>query len=353
MPLFHTIERKALRAQVQAHDTLPDLNNWFPVTLTHEQIIWRHVAGRFISPFFGDTLDQQAPSERRVCLTPMPSPSALLTRHLQQLPCIAPSAFVFHISRCGSTLLSQCLCSLPQCIVLSEPPIIDACLRKDWAETQQQPEARLRLLRQMILALGQRRHPDETHVIIKLDSWHIAYLPLLRAAFPETPCWFLYREPQAVLASHQRQRGPQMVPGMVFPARLEQPDDDSAPLAPGDLDGYCVQVLAWMFRHALGHADQLHWLNYSQLPDALWQTFLPQLGVHCDEQQIAAMSTRARFHAKRVGDTFSADPAPSGAHEQASAPTSAQQALHDVILPLYQQIEHLRRSGSESCVCHT
>lgn len=348
MPFFHSTERKALRATMLAHDALPDLTDWFPVTLMGNQIIWRHVAGRFDSPFFGDTLDRQTAQQRQVCLTPIPSPSGTpaLTRQLQQLPCLAPAAFIFHVSRCGSTLLSQCLATLPQCIVMSEPPIVDACLRKDWDGSAHDPEARIALLRQMILALGQQRDAHETHVIIKLDCWHIAHLSLLRAAFPDTPCFFLYRDPQAVLASHQRQRGPQMVPGMILPADMDQHAGD-APRSPGDLDSYCVQVMAWMFGLAIAQADHLHWINYSELPDAIWQRFLARLGLHCDAQQLAAMRTRSGFHAKRQVDVFSGDPAPHSVPADTAATSLAQQALGAVVMPLYQQLEQLRRAAIE------
>ena len=321
MPAFLNAERQVLRAQSIAPDRLSDFRNWFPVTLLDQQIAWRHHQGRFIAPFFADTLHLQPQDERKVCLTALPTPPQL-AEQLQNLPALAPSAFIFHISRCGSTLLTQLLSTLPQCIVMSEPPIIDAILC-----ARQQPDQHL--LRQMVLALGQRRF-GESHYVIKLDSWHLPHLPLLRATFPDTPCWFLYREPEAVLASHQRQRGPQMVPGLILPPQL-----DNTELAASDLDGFCVQVLGWLFKHALTHAAHLHLLNYSQLPDAVWQHFLPQLGLHPSATEITAMQTRSGFHAKNLGSTFLGDTAP-------ERPSPALQTLTQTVLPLYRQLEQLR-----------
>lgn len=321
MPVYLNAERQAMRATVVAPETLTTLSGWFPVALLQQQIAWRHVRQRFNAPFFADTLQLQTPEERKVCLTPQPF-CATLTRQIQELDGIDPSAFIFHVSRCGSTLLTQLLSTLPQCIVMSEPPIIDAILRAG-----AQPD-RL-LLRQMVLALGQRRF-GESHYVIKLDSWHLPHLPLLRSIFPDTPCWFLYRDPLAVLASHQRQRGPQMVPGLILPPQL-----DESSRSAGDLDGYCVQVLAWLFRHALEQHRHLHLLNYSQLPDATWQDLLPQLGLQPSASEIAAMQTRAGFHAKDRSSAFSGDPC-------SALPSAAQQMVQACVLPLYDQLEQQR-----------
>ena len=37
-------------------------------------------------------------------------------------PGIDPTGFIFHLARCGSTLVSQMLAALPEHIVLSEAP---------------------------------------------------------------------------------------------------------------------------------------------------------------------------------------------------------------------------------------
>jgi hypothetical protein len=356
--------------QIAPHE-LPDLSNWFPVTLFDHAIGWRQVPERFTAPFFTDTLNSQPPAARRACVTPLQLDNRV-SAQLAALDAVAPSAFIFHVSRCGSTLLCQMLASLPECIVISEAPMLDACLRQTPHDMPR--EAQITLLRQMVRALGQRRsplerhplerhplerqplerqslerqplerqplerqplerQPLEQHLFIKLDCWHLPYLPLLRAAFPTTPCWFLYREPGAVLASHQRQRGPQMVPGMVFPAHL-RPDGDVGPeLAPGDLDGYCLQVLHLLMQQALQYGAQLHLLNYSELPGALWQTLLPQLGINISTGQLHIMQARAGFHAKRQEHAFHGDP--QAAHAAPALPSALQ--------TLYAQLEQ-RRGG--------
>lgn len=329
---LHGIQRLALRATLRDANCIENWCDWFPITLDDHHLIWRYIPQRFTTPFFADLLSQQAPDQRQVCRTPLD--------HLPPLPPVpAPAAFIFHTSRCGSTLLTQMLATLPQCIAVSEAPIIDVCLRATPATLDD--SARLALLRYVIQALGQRRQ-QESACIIKLDCWHLPYLPLLRAAFPATPCWFLYREPQAVLASHQRQRGPQMVPGMIFPQQLP---GATPPLAAGDLDGYAIQVLAQLFQSALDQhsADpaSLHLLNYQQLPQAVWQQFLPQLGVLPDPAQLVTLQARAGFHAKQQGTLFAGD---AGSNLSAAS----LHLLQTRVLPQYQKLEQQRRSASNA-----
>lgn len=323
-------ERLLARGEQAAWREGMDLRGWYPLYAQRDAqtgdiaVCWRDLdQQRFTDAFFVNTLARQPSEERRVCHTPA---SALASLD----DCLAPDAFIFHVSRCGSTLLSQLLASLPQCVAMSEPTVIDSLLRlyHDSAD----PAAGIALLRQAMLALGQRRTGEETHFVIKFDCWHIHSLALLRQAFPATPCLFLYREPLAVLASHQRQRGPQMVPGMLHPALLPLPAHQ---LAPGDLDGYTGLVLASLFDAARPHAQagQLQLMHYKQLPDVLFSDLLARLGIAATAAQLQAMRARGGVHAK-YGTAFHGDPPARAADGLAAVAARVQ--------PGYQALEALR-----------
>ena len=49
--------------------------------------------------------------------------------------------------------------------------------------------------------LGRRQTGEQTHLIIKLNAWLIHKLPVIRAAFPDTPWIFLSRKLSEVIAS--------------------------------------------------------------------------------------------------------------------------------------------------------
>lgn len=328
---FAVQERQLTKGEQIAWQPGMDLRHWFPLTASagpdggEITLAWRDMADiAFTDSFFENTMARQHRDERRVCHTPLAA--------LEQFCDVpAPDAFIFHVSRCGSTLLTQLLASLPQCIVMSEPPIIDSVLRLH--HDQGAPGGTVALLRQVMRAMGQRRTGQEKHFVIKFDCWHIHSLELLRAAFPETPCLFLYREPQAVLASHQRQRGPQMVPGLIHPALLPLP---AGPAAPGDLDAYTGRVLDSFYTAALAHAaaGRIRLLNYSQLPGIVFSDLLASLKIDCTPTQRDAMRQRSQFHSKYTGSAYCGD---------ARAPQEERLArLAAQIAPGYQALEQLR-----------
>ena len=328
---FAAQERQLTRGEQIAWQPGMDLRHWFPLTASagpdggEATLAWRDMAQiAFTDSFFENTLARQHRDERRVCNTPR----AALAQ-FNGVP--APDAFIFHVSRCGSTLLTQLLASLPQCIVMSEPPIIDSVLRLH--HDQGAPDGTIALLRQVMLAMGQRRSGQEQHFVIKFDCWHIHSLELLRAAFPDTPCLFLYREPQAVLASHQRQRGPQMVPGLIHPALLPLP---AGATAPGDLDAYAGQVLESFYTAALAHAaaGRIRLINYKQLPGIVFSDLLASMKIGCTPAQRDAMRQRSQFHSKYTGNAYSGD---------ARAPQEVRLAqLAARIAPGYEALEQLR-----------
>lgn len=293
-------ERLLLRADPVTWRAGMPMRHWFPVAAggTPLQVSWRHAGAlRFTDPFFDNTFARQDAAQRRRCDTPAAALDATG-------PALAPDAFIFHVSRCGSTLLTQMLAALPQCVVMSEPPIVDAVLRRHHDE-QQPPADTAALLRRVVGALGQRRFEGESHLFIKLDCWHIHSLALIRLAFPATPCLFLYREPGAVLASHRRQRGPQMVPGLLHPGLLPPAP---AALPPGDLDGYAAHVLEGFLDAALAHAGELTLLNYAGLPQLVGASLLPRFGIGCTQEQHDLLRQRSAFHAKQPRMQFDGDP---------------------------------------------
>src|SRR6185369_5327085 len=130
---------------------------------------------------------------------------------------IAPQGFIFHMSRCGSTLVSRMLGSLPRSIVLSEAGPIDSVLRAGFRAPSLAEAEHVSWLRGMVSALGQRRAPDDNRLFIKFDSWSIVYLGLIERAFPEVPWLFVYRDPVEVMVSQMLRRGAHFVPGVIEP----------------------------------------------------------------------------------------------------------------------------------------
>lgn len=215
----------------------------------------------------------------------------------------APLAgFVFHMSRCGSTLVSRMFGALPETISLSEPGPLDAVVRlairakasREWA---------IAALRAMVAALARRRN-GERRCVIKLDSWHILALPLFREAFPEVPWIYLFREPVEVLVSHMRMRGYQTVPALMPPGLYAV--DDLGAAAPELL---CARILAQFHEAALPALQTREGIaiDYAALPGAVAERIVPHFGLNLSEAEHAAMARVSLRDAKAQDSSFTPD----------------------------------------------
>jgi hypothetical protein len=206
-----------------------------------------------------------------------------------------PAGFLFHMSRCGSTLAAQSLKAAAFRVISQAPPVDDA-IRTGNVE--------------WVRAIVQAFDPGGPYVL-KLDAWHIHDLALLREAFPSAPWLFLYRDPAEVLVSHARSPGRETLPGAVEPRVLRMAPDFSL-----RREQWGARVLAGICRAALQHRDGL-FVDYRRLPDAVWTAIAPHFGLPLSAGQIAAMRAAAGFDARSPGAPFVPDSA--ATQEEASA----------------------------------
>ena len=218
---------------------------------------------------------------------------------------LAPTGFIFHTSRCGSTLLARMLMAADHHCVLSEPAPLDAVVQ--WAQASGAPlEEQVTALRAVVAALGRRRSPNTTRYFIKLDSWHILSMPLFRAAFPEVPWVFLYRDPVEILVSHREVPGMQAVPGALL--------NHVAGIAGGESmlpDAYLAQVLAAYCRAALAALDLGGGLaiNYRDLRRVAPKVIPHHFGFSLNHDEAAGFASAAKVNAKVPNMVFTDDSA--------------------------------------------
>jgi hypothetical protein len=308
---------------------------WLPVEIGFDtgaaQVHWLYFGRkRLTQPFFTDSV-------RQVQRLPLNR----LFRYRQNLddfiarsgPLSAPDGFIFHMSRCGSTLVSQMIAALPDAVAVSEAPPLDSILQMC---SGKEGEGALRALRAIVAALGQRRN-GETKYVVKLDAWHTLALPLLRRAFPGVPWVFLYRDPVEVLVSQVRARGIQTVPSYVPPAlfglEASVPDEE-----------YCAQVLAAICRAVIEHHGIGGGLlvDYSELPAAVESAILPHFGIRIDEYDRGLMQQAARMDAKAPGQFFTGD---TEAKQKEATPRMRELAERH-LAPVYRSLQQLRRAQS-------
>jgi hypothetical protein len=208
-----------------------------------------------------------------------------------------PAGFIFHMSRCGSTLVARMLAALPGTDLVSEAAPLDAmvhlALRADWPEAR-----RIAGLRAMVGALG--RGPS-ARVIVKLNAWHALALPLFRAAFPQVPWLFLYRDPAEILASQMAERGTELTPEIV-PSRLYGIENGTD--YPAEV--YCGMVLERIGAAALANSGGGLFVDHADLPGAVVGAILPHFGIAPDEAVGAALAPVAARDAKHSARPFTA-----------------------------------------------
>ncbi len=106
--------------------------------------------------------------------------------------------YIFHMSRCGSTLLTQMLSSTNKFYVLSEPTIINAVLDPNLIISENERETLLRsCLNNLLLSIPQ----EAEKMIIKFRSWNILLIDLILKSTPSVNWVFIHRNGNEVLAS--------------------------------------------------------------------------------------------------------------------------------------------------------
>jgi hypothetical protein len=198
--------------------------------------------------------------------------------------------------------------ALERTVVVAEAPAIDDVIQARLDRPELSAAEHVQWLRWIIAALGQRRTGRETHYIVKLDSWHIHDLPLVLAAFPDTPWIFLEREPAEVEASQERSPGMHGAPGAMDPRILRMKFEDITSLSRQQwrqrvIGGYlqAVEPFRDNLRDSLSNHPAGLFLNYRDLPDAVWERAAPHFGLELSAEDRDLMSAAARFDSKQPG----------------------------------------------------
>lgn len=221
----------------------------------------------------------------------------------------APAGFIFHLSRCGSTLLARLLAEYPGHAKISEPEPLDTVLQ--WAMAQPLDSdggfsfATLRAVRAIVRAL-MHNLPPETRTFFKLDCWHVGAFPVIRAAFPDIPCVFLYRDPLEVAVSQRATPGVHVVPGMPGAAMLGIQGGEDMPS-----EQYIAMVLGRICDLAVRHFgcdsgnDLL--LHYDGIFAALENVLPTHFGFVADSNAADRIATMRGDDAKFPGQPFQSD----------------------------------------------
>jgi len=287
------------------------MHSWIPYKLKiidgDIRCYWLNTFNKpYVEPFFAETvLKIKTLFTGRPWLNSVSDLSMLQT--WATLPAVKPTAFVFHVSRCGSTLVSQLLSADEQNIVLSEVPFFDHILRIPYQTQQIKEKQATRLLYAAFNFYGQKRTGDEQYLFIKTDSWHIFFYKQLRELYPDTPFILLYRSPAEVYNSHEKLKGTHVVQGLIEPEIMGFDDAYQTP------DVYVASVLEAYFTTYLKIADEdklALLLNYNQGIMTIMDEIARFTKIQYKPIHYIKMNERTNYHSKYPGKVYTAEDTP-------------------------------------------
>lgn len=252
----------------------------------------------FTDPFFADTYDRLR-TEHPEGPT-WETDGDVLLEAAERSDALEPSGFIFHMGRCGSTLVSRLLATSERALVIAEPDPLVGLL--DFPESVTDEERR-KWLRALVTVLGRRRRETERRYLLKLTSFHVLRLDLFAEVFPATPWMYVIRAPEEVLRS--------VVAQPTGYALLQQTPMAVARylgLRPVEValmkrEEFVARFLARMLAVVLAHEERFRSggaivVDHRLLPTAIWEKVAPFFGLVPTSTELAAMVAASGFYSK-------------------------------------------------------
>lgn len=259
-------------------------------------------------PFFQQTVERARENKQRGELFTEFDVLPQLEKVFDSVP---PTGFIFHSSRCGSTLVSNACKAVTNSIVISEANAIDKLVARFITDAPQgsvKESVYSVFLRGVVHALGQRRTGSEQHLFVKFACCSFAQIERIKRIWPRVPWIFLYRDPVETIVSNLTSVPPWLV------------DDDrrvlasitgasAAEVAEMRLEELCAKTIGSFFSIANRVADDNNMLiNYNQLSVPVISSVLRFFKVSLSADEVSAIERATRVYSKETGTrTFVCD----------------------------------------------
>jgi hypothetical protein len=265
------------------------------------------------------------PNPRRVVSTGL---DALL--ELDFAPALEPSGVIFHLSRCGSTVASRLLGSVPGVVSIVEPASINSLLEIDPDRVNE--EVLIRVLRLMVRALGRIRFADDRHLVLKLSSWNVRRASLIARAFPDVPMVWMQRTPIEIVGSLIKEPAGWCQLRQIPSACRQIFGIEALDLATLDAAQFYCFALRSMLESAQSLAARV--IDYAAMPGAVWSDIADVFHIGLRADDIARMRALAQFNTK-LGENLLFVP---DAAEKRDVAHGVAELCQTMLDPLYEQL---------------
>lgn len=248
------------------------------------------------------------------------------------------SGLIYHMSRCGSTLLAQMLAAVPKNAVSSEPEPLDGVTQ--WVCLADiEPQLAGKAIRAIVAALGRDRGNGAACHVIKLAPWQSFALPMMRSAFPDVNWVYLYRDSIEVMASVMHRPGLHSVPGLLPEQVIRSAGGGSV-----SLEDFAARVMA-----AMGETVIEHWetgggllVAYPDIVELASGPILTHFGIAQSKENAALMRSVSKRDAKTPEQVFASD----GERKRTEASAAMIAAAELYIEPVRRQLSELAQISS-------
>lgn len=268
-------------------------------------LLWMQMAGvSFTEPFFQQTVDRLR-AGHPVRAEKFAEFDALLQLD-KVLPRVEPSGFIFHSSRCGSTLLANACRALNNSIVLSEPGAVDKLVARFITDADDSVKETLYsvFLRAVVNALAQNE--NEQRVFIKFSCCSVSQLERIRRIWPRVPWVFLYRDPVETIVSNVRNPPAWLLGEDHGDHRVLAHITGTSPseVAEMSLEERCARSIGSFFTtaHTLANDTRLL-LNYNQLTLPAISSILNFFDVRPAPEELEKIASGSRIYSKELSGT--------------------------------------------------
>jgi len=266
-------------------------------------LLWVEMAGVSLDePFFQQTVDRARQDKRGELFTEFD----VLLQLEKTLESVPPTGFIFHSSRCGSTLVANACRAIANSIVLSEANAIDKLIARFFTDANEggvKESLYSIFLRGVVHALGQRRSGNEQHLFIKFACTSFAQIERITRIWPHVPWLFLYRDPVETIVSNANHQ-PSWLLDDDWRVLASITGVSTNEVAAMSLEERCARSIGSFYSRAVALAnDKSMLLNYNQLSVPVISSVLEFFNVSPSTQELEAIERTSGVYSKEVSRT--------------------------------------------------